>query len=73
MPDTVALKIINISIDSIQVEVAECKTNIEQEIHIVTKACTNTEAGVKTKQDADGQNDQSYTNKSIIFFIIQHR
>ena len=30
MPDTAALKLININIDSIQVEVVECKTNIEQ-------------------------------------------
>ena len=27
MPDTAALKLINISIDSIQAEIVECKTN----------------------------------------------
>ena len=37
MPDTAALQIININIDSIQAEVAECKTNIKQEIHTVMK------------------------------------
>ena len=38
MPDTAALKIINLNIDSIQAEVVECKTNTEQEIHMVKKA-----------------------------------
>ena len=34
MPDTAALKLININIDSLQVEIVECKTNIEQEFHM---------------------------------------
>ena len=42
MPDTAALKLININIDSIQVEVVECKTNIVQEMHEVEKGCANT-------------------------------
>ena len=76
MPDTAALQIINLNIDSIQAELAECKTNIKQEMHTVAKACTNMDTGVKTKQDANGQNGQSNTNKSInyfFFFVIQHR
>ena len=52
MPDTAALKLINVNIDSIQAEVAECKTNtgdmreshIEQETYVVEKGCTNTDA-----------------------------
>ena len=57
MPDTAALKLININVDSIQVEVAECKTNtcdmresnIKQEMHVVEKGCTNTDADSKIK------------------------
>ena len=41
MPDTAALKLININIDSIQAKVAECKTNIIQKMHMVEKGCTN--------------------------------
>ena len=33
MPDTAALNILNLNIDSIQAEVANCKTNREQETH----------------------------------------
>ena len=44
MPDTAALKLINININSIQAEVAECKTNIVQEMHMVGKGYTNTDA-----------------------------
>ena len=52
MPDTAGLKLININIDSIQAEVAECKTNsgntresnIIQEIHVVEKGCANMDA-----------------------------
>ena len=52
MLDTATLKLININIDSIQVEVAECKTktrdmresNIEQEMHVGEKGCANTDA-----------------------------
>ena len=44
MPDTAALKLITINIDSIQAEIVECKTNIEQESHAVEKGCANTDA-----------------------------
>ena len=36
MPDISALKILNLNIDSIQVEIGNCKTNREQETHKVT-------------------------------------
>ena len=41
MSDTVALNIINLNIDSIQVVTSECKTNREQETHTGIKDCTN--------------------------------
>ena len=49
MPVTAALKLININIDSIQAEAAECKTNTgnvresnrTHEMHVVGKGCTN--------------------------------
>ena len=44
MPDIAALKLINISIDTIQVEMAEYKTNTEQEMHTVREGCANTDA-----------------------------
>ena len=40
MPDTTTLKLIYINIDSIQTEVAECKTGIVQEMHAVEKGYT---------------------------------
>ena len=62
MPDTAALKLINVNIDSIQAEVAECKTNtgdmresnIEQEMHVGEKSCANTDADSKIKQGTNG-------------------
>ena len=44
MPYTASLKLININIDSIQAETVECKTNIEQEMHVGEKGCANTNA-----------------------------
>ena len=70
MPDTAALKLINKSIDSIQVEVVECKTNIEQEMYAVEKGCANTDADLKTKQDANSQNGQNNEIKTINYFFL---
>ena len=69
MPDTAALNIISLNIDSIQAEVAECKTNIKQEMHAVAKGCTNTDAGINTQQDENGPIDQNNSNKSINYFF----
>ena len=69
MPDTAALKFINTNIDSIQAEVVECKTNIEQETHVVEKGCANMDADLKTKQDTNGQNSQNNAIKTINFFF----
>ena len=63
-----ALNIINLNIDSIQAEVAECKTNRGQETHTVVEGCTNLDTSVITKQDANGQKDQHNSNKSINYF-----
>ena len=69
MPDIAALKLININIDSIQVEMAKHKTNIEQEMHAVEEGCTNTDTDLKTKQGANSQNGQNNPNKPINYFF----
>ena len=70
MPDTAALKLININIDSIQAEVVECKTNIEQDMHVVEKGCANMDGDLKTKQGANGQNSKINVNKTINYFFL---
>ena len=69
MPDTAALKLINMNIDSIQAEIVECKTNIEKELHMVEIGCANMDADLKTKQDASSQNSQNNANKTINYFF----
>ena len=69
MPDTGALKLINININSIQTEMVECKTNIEQEAKMVEKCCANTDADSKTKQGANSQNSQNNSNKLLLLII----
>ena len=64
MPDTAALNIINLNIDSIQAEIASCKTNREQEVQAMAEGCTNMDTGEINKQDANGQNDQNVSNNS---------
>ena len=64
MPDIAALKLININIDSIQMEMAECKINIEQEMHVREKDCATTDADSKIKQGANSQNGQNNANKT---------
>ena len=68
MRHTAALKLININIDSIQAEVLECKTNIEQETHAVEKGCADTDADLKTKQGANSQNSKTMHIKQLITF-----
>ena len=77
MPDTAALKLININIDSIQVEVAECRTNtgntrkanIEQDTHVEEKGCANTDVDFKTKQGTSSQNGHNNANKYTNYFF----
>ena len=65
MPDTAALNIINLNIDSIQAVTLECKTNRGHETHtsrenctnkITTrhKGCKNNNTGIINKQDING-------------------
>ena len=68
MPDTAALKLINLNIDSIQAEVPERKTNTKQEMHVVAKG-TYMDMDSKTTQGANGQNSQNNANKSINYFF----
>ena len=63
-----ALNIINLNIDLIQAEIAECKKNRGQETHAVVEGCTNMDSGAITKQDTNSQNDQHNSNKSINYF-----
>ena len=65
MPDTTALNILDLNIDSIQVEVANCKTNREQETHKVAEGCTSIKTVGIIKQNSNGQNQP---NKLINYF-----
>ena len=49
---------------------AEYKTNIEQEMHMVEKGYTNMDTDSKTKQGANSQNNQNNANKSINYFFL---
>ena len=67
MPDTAALKIININIDSMQATEEKCNTNIgdtkepsiKQFMHVAERSCTNMDADLKIDNNA---NSHSYTN-----------
>ena len=77
MPDTAALKLINVNIDSIQAEEAECKTNTgdvresnrTQEMHVMEKGCTNMDMDSKIKHSANGQNYKDNVNKVTNYFL----
>ena len=56
MPDTAALNILYLNIDSIQAQVANCRTNREQETHKVVEDCTNMNTAGIIKQKSNGQN-----------------
>ena len=68
IPDTVAFNILNLNIDSIQTELASCKTNRKQEAHTVAEGCTNRDTVGFIKQEANGQNGQNQSNKLIYYF-----
>ena len=68
MPDVAVLDIINLNIDSIQVEITSCKTNRGQQTHAVAEGCTNRDTGGIIKQEANSQNAQNHSNKSINYF-----
>ena len=62
MPDATSLNIVNINIDFIEAEIAECKTITRQEMQSVTEDCTS------NKQEANNQKDQKAANKPINYF-----
>ena len=79
MPDTMALNLINLNVDSIQTLAAECKTNKKQETHTSIVACTNTctirDEGTKNnsmsrdnKQDTNGHSHPGNKHISINYF-----
>ena len=65
MPDIAALNILNLNIDSIQVEVVSCKTNREQVTQKVVEDCTNINTVGIIKQIA---NSEIQSNKLINYF-----
>ena len=56
----VALNLINLNIDSIQTNTAECKTNKEQEAHTGIEGCTNKNT---TGDESCKNNNASVDNK----------
>ena len=80
MPDTAALKIININIDSIQavgMQKEECNTNIgdgkesntRQEAHVTKEGCTNMEGDLKVDNNINGYNDNTNVNTLTNYFL----
>ena len=77
MPDTAALKIIVINIDSIQAEKEECSANIgntmesntTQEAHVAEKSCINTEADSKVNIKVNGHSNNTNPNTITNYFL----
>ena len=77
MPDTAALKIIDINIDSIQAEKEECNANIcnaresntKQEAHVAQKSCINMDAGSKINK-VNGHSDNTNPNTITNYFSL---
>ena len=70
MPDMAVLNIINLNIDSVQMEITSCKTNKGEQTHAAAEGCTSRETGGMIKQEANGQNGQNHSNKSISYFFF---
>ena len=70
IPDTAALKIIDINIDSIQAEKEECNANIgdaresntTQEVCMVEMSCINMDAGSKVNNKVNSHSDNTNPN-----------
>ena len=71
MPDTAALNLINLNIDSIQVEIMCSKTNRGEEMHTTAEGCTNRNTVGVIKQDINGQNGQNNQTNPLITSIPQ--
>ena len=83
IPDTVALNLINLNIDSIQTVATECKTIKKQETHTGIVACTNTSTtrgeGAKnnrvngdSKQNTNGHSHRGDKHISINYFHLSN-
>ena len=78
MPDTVALKIININIDSIQAVKEKCNTNIgnagkssrTQEVAVGEKGCTNMKADSKVDTNINSHNTNINVNSLTNYFLF---
>ena len=68
MPDTVALNLINLNIDSIQAITAKCKTNKEQEAHSGIEGCKNNNTSVDNKQHTNSHSHPCNKHISINYF-----
>ena len=55
MPDTASLHILNLNIESIQAQMAKCRTKREQETHKVAEDYTNIDIAGISKQTANSQ------------------
>ena len=77
LPDTAALEIININIDSIQAAEEECNTNIgntgesntTQEAPVVEKSCTNKKADSKVNNNINHPNANTNVNSLTNYFF----
>ena len=80
MPDTAALKIINVNIDSAQAVGTwkeECNTNIgdakepntRQEVHVTKEGCTNMDGDLKVDNDINGFNNNTNVNPLTNYFL----
>ena len=80
MPDTVALKIININIDSIEAASTwkeECNTNIDDakesdtrpEAHVVKEGCTNMDEDLKVANNVNRSSNNTSINTLTSYFL----
>ena len=77
MPDTAALKIINVNVDSIQAAEEEGNTNVgdakepntTQEAHVGEKSCINMDADSKADNNVNGHNDNTNVDTLANYFL----
>ena len=81
MPDTVALNIINVNIDSIEaasIWKENCNTNIGdtkkpnimQETHVAKESCTNADEDLKITNNVNGSNSNTSINTLTNYFLL---
>ena len=80
MPDTTALKIINVKIDSVEeasMLKENCNTNIgdtknpdfRQETHVVKESCTNMDEDLKITINVNGSSNNTCIDTLISYFL----